>query len=214
MLSQVHQLIDANNMDDAGIRMQLTGGYTSDSYTPVEPNIIILQSPYTPYPAEKYQTGVKMMLHEYVREMPEIKLTNYVRGIWLLDQLKAVGASDVLFHKDGNVSESARSNFFIVNEHGKIITPDANILKGITRKHVLKVARQHFQVEVRPLKVEELPKAREAFMTSTIKEILPVTQINDFKIGDGYPSAVTLKLQELMKIYKANYRNDYQKAMA
>ena len=210
LLSQIHQLINANNMSEAGIRLQLTGGYASDSYTPNTPNIAILQSPYTPYPAERYQTGVKMMLHEYVREMPEIKLTNYVRGIWLLDQLKAVGASDVLYHKNGEVSESARSNFFIVNEHGKIITPDTNILKGITRKHVLKIARQHFQVEVRSLKLAELPKAREAFMTSTLKEILPVTRIDDFNIGDGRPGVITLELQDLMKSYKTDYQNTYQ----
>lgn len=206
LLTQVYTLIDANGMDEAGIRMQLTGGYASDSYTPVAPNIVIIQSPYVPYPKERYDTGVKMLLHEYQREMSEIKLTNYVRGIWMLDKLKEANASDVLYHRNGVVSESARSNFFIVNEQGTIVTPDANILEGVTRKHVLIIAKKHYQVEVRPLKVTELFGAKEAFMTSTIKEVLPVTRIDDMQIGDGLPGPVVKNLTLLMHEYKREYR--------
>ncbi len=205
MSKQVRQVIAANGLPEAGIRLLLTGGYVLDSYTPIAPNILILQHPYVPYPAEKYRSGIKMMTYEYVRDMPEIKTTHYTMGIWLLDKLKAANASDVLYHKNGKVSESARSNFFIVDADDKLITPNDNVLKGITRKHLLSLVQNHYQVEIRPLRSDELPQAKEAFICSTIKEILPVTQIDDFKIGDGRPGPITLALLDQFRQYKKSY---------
>ena len=213
LLSQVRLLIEKNGVQDAGMRLQLTGGYTQDSYTPINPNILILQSPYSPYPAERYQTGIKLMLHNYVREMPEIKTTNYTRGIWLLDELKANGATDLLYHRNDLVSESARSNFFMVDQTGKLITPDSHILKGITRKHVIEVASKQYPVEIRPLRVEELAQASEAFLTSTIKEILPVTQIDDITIGSGLPGPITKKLSDLFETHKIQHQKAFAHSM-
>ena len=87
------------------------------------------------------------------------------------------------------------SNFFIF-KGDTLITPHQNILHGITRRVVLGLAEKEFKVEVRPLLVEELEEADEAFTTSTTKWVMPVVQIGRQIVGDGKPGVRTLKLLE------------------
>ena len=78
--------------------------------------------------------------------------------------------------------EAATSNFFAF-VGGKIIAPKDNILKGITRNLVIKLAKKEFKVEERELKTDELSLTTEAFITATNKDIVPVVQIDDKKIA-------------------------------
>jgi len=91
--------------------------------------------------------------------------------------------------------EATRSNFFIFR--GDIlVTPRRGILIGITRNVVLELARSKFAVEERPILLEELALADEAFITSSSKEITPVVQIDDLIIGDGKPGRRTYELEQ------------------
>jgi branched-chain amino acid aminotransferase len=96
----------------------------------------------------------------------------------------------VIYHHNGFISESSRSNIFVI-KNGKIATPDQNILHGITRKRVLELDPT---IEIRPISFEELLDADELFMTATTKKILPVTMIDDKKIGLGIPGSRTIQL--------------------
>jgi branched-chain amino acid aminotransferase len=109
--------------------------------------------------------------------------------------MEKAGAEDVLYHQDGQVSESSRSNFFIVKD-GVISTPDKHVLMGITRKQILKIAGN---VQIRPVSLQEALDADEAFITSTTKILLPVTQLDDHTIGTGKPGSVTLDILEKFK---------------
>ncbi len=88
------------------------------------------------------------------------------------------------------VSESSRSNFFIV-KNGIISTPDSHILMGITRKKILELDGH---VQIRPVSFEETLEADEAFISSTTKILLPVIKIDEHKIGTGKPGPVTLAM--------------------
>jgi branched-chain amino acid aminotransferase len=70
-----------------------------------------------------------------------------------------------------------------MDQEDRIITADDGILKGINRKHVLDVARGHFEVQERDLFMDELTTAKEAFITGTTKKVMPVVQIDDLVIA-------------------------------
>ena len=94
---------------------------------------------------------------------------------------------------DGEVTEGTRANFFIFIGR-KLITPREGVLFGITRKAVLDLARDEFEVFEAPVRYDELRKADEAFLTSTTKEVLPVVCVDDITIGTGKPGPNTLRL--------------------
>lgn len=203
---RIARLLEANRESDTAIRLLLTGGYADDGYTPTEPNLAIMQHPMPVVAPERYEEGIKLMLYRHLREIPEVKSTNYLTGIFIREQLRQAGAPEVLYHDGRVVSESARSNFFIVTAEGTLVTPSEQVLYGVTRKHILALARQAvLRTEERDLDLNELPEAAEAFLTSTNKGVLPVVQIDDIRIGDGRPGPVSRRLGELWQNHVADY---------
>ena len=211
LCQRIARLLEANREKDTAIRLLLTGGYADDSYTPIEPNFAIMQHSMPTVAPERYEEGIKLMLYRHLREVPEVKSTNYLTGILIREQLRQAGAPEVLYHDGRLVSESARSNFFIITAEGVLVTPADQVLHGVTRKHVLALARQAgIRTEERDLALSELPTAAEAFLTSTIKGVLPVVQIDDIRIGDGRPGPVSRGLRELWQNHVADYIAGHQ----
>jgi branched-chain amino acid aminotransferase len=180
----VNQLIKAQGNGDCAIRFLLTAGFTTDSVKMTDPNLFIVSEDLHHSASEEYVKGIKVISYTYVRDMFEIKSTDYKQFMFLQADIKAAGASDVLFHKDGYISELSRSNVFIVNGN-TLATPDTNILKGITRRSVIELAKNDFTIEERAVSFAEVLTAEEVFTTSTTKRVLPITQINDHTIGKG-----------------------------
>lgn len=198
LIKTIRKLLDMNKLEEAGIRMLLTGGASPDAFSLVRPNFIILIEDIN-FPAPTfYQNGIKLVTHEYLREWSEVKTINYLTAIKLLPDIKKEGAFDVLYKFQGNLLEVSRSNFFIIR-NGCLITPDQQILFGITRKKVLEIAERICPVEMRTVKYEELYQADEAFMTGTTKKVLPVTRVDDITIGNGQVGSLTSKLKEAFK---------------
>lgn len=191
----VHQLIMQNGGGDGGIRFVLTGGYAPDGYTPINPNLVGMAYPFKGHSAEDYKRGVKVLLHNYERQFPEVKSIDYLEGIRIQPMLKSKGADYVLYvDRDGNVRESDRSNFMIVKD-GILITPGDNILRGITRLHLLKLAANlGIPVEERTVSVSELKAADEAIICSSMKGALAITYVDGEAVGDGQPGKVTRRL--------------------
>ncbi|MBX2898092.1 MAG: aminotransferase class IV [Cyclobacteriaceae bacterium] len=184
----VHELLHRNGQADAGIKMVLTGGYSPDGYEIATPNLIITQQA-LPMPSAKImEQGVKIITHEFRREMPLIKSINYTTGVWLQHKVKEANAYDVLYHLNGEVSEFPRCNLFVVKENGAVVTPAAHVLEGITRKNILSMAA--INVLPAPVTLTDLLCAREAFLTSTTKRVVPIVQVNDVRIGSGKPGPV------------------------
>lgn len=203
--SMIIELIAANNIRNSGIRMVLTGGESPNGYAIGSPTLFVINEPINPLPENHFSEGIRLISHEYLRDLPEVKTINYLMGIYLTPEVQAKGATDVLYHWNGKISELTRSNFFIVDKNDTVVTPGNGILKGINRMHVLSVAGKHFKVEERDILMDELKTAREAFITGTTKKVMPVVQVDDMKIGDGKPGKVTLELQSLYEEYLNNY---------
>lgn len=170
---------------DTAFRFVLTGGYSADSIGIERPNLLILSEAIHPVPPVQYERGIKVILDDYVREMAEVKSTDYKRVILMAEAIRAAGASDLLYQKGGEISELSRSNFFLV-KGDRLITPDRHILHGITRRTVMQLAQADFRIEERPVLLSELYDADEAFTTSSTKKVLPITQIGELTIGDGH----------------------------
>jgi len=195
----INFLIAENKLSHSGVKLLLTGGYSDDLYTPSTPNFLILNLPLHQHPGELIG-GIKLMLLDYQRFRPEIKTTFYLPSISLLPELKRQGALEVLFHHNGIVSETTRANFFLI-KNGKLITPEAGILMGVTRKHILQVASTIMETEEREVKLNEIFEADEVFITGTSKHIAPVVAIDGQMIGTGNPGSKTLKLYEAFRKY-------------
>jgi D-alanine transaminase/branched-chain amino acid aminotransferase len=189
-----YELIQRNQQPEAGVKMILTGGYSADGFEPASPNFIILQQPIQLPSKERFSNGLNIILHEYLRDLPKIKSTNYLMAIWLRNKLKQQNADEVLYVKDNLVLEFPRANVFAVTKSGTLITPAENVLDGITRMMVLQLAEREYTVEKRRVTLEELFDAAEVFLTSTTRRILPVLKIDDHVISGGKPGTVTLDL--------------------
>lgn len=199
----IHKLQEKNDIPNSGIRMTLTGGYSSDGYILDKPNLIISQQPLSATITAALQKSIRLVTYPHRRQMPDIKTIDYLMGIWLQPYIREKGADDVLYHQDGLVSECPRSNFFIVTEDDTLVTPARDVLKGIIRMKVLELASRQFKMEERDITLEELQTAKEAFITSTTKHILPVSWVDDKPIGtatpqEGVPGKIAQWLNQML----------------
>ena len=176
----VFQLIKENNQPFSGVRLILTGGESPDGYKIIEPGLVIVQQAITPPPDDITFPGIQLLSYPFQRQLAHVKTTDYLMAIWLQPWLKERGGDDIIYHQDGFVTECPRSNFFIVTKEFKLVTPGRNMLKGITRKKVIQLAKNlDIIVEERDIHLNEIKEAREAFITSSTKRLIPVRQLDD-----------------------------------
>lgn len=197
--SVIFELIDKNGLTDSGIKLILTGGNSSDGYEPATPNLIITQHSLALPSLEYVEKGIKIITHEYVRDLPQVKSINYMMGVWLQRAVKEQQAADVLYYQNGQVSEFPRCNLFIVKEDESVATPADRVLHGITRKNILSLSGKPYVVKEESVTLQQVLTAKEVFLTSTTKRIVPIVKVNDIIIGNGRPGDVTLCLLEELK---------------
>lgn len=190
----VYQLIDRNAMPASGIKIILTGGYSEDGYQPTAPNLIMTQHTLKLPLKDQVEKGIRIITYPYVKELPAAKSINYMMGIWLLDHLREEDAADVLYYHDDIISEFPRCNVFIVDQQGSLLTPSRNILSGVTRKNVIAIASGEMTVLEKDITLDDLYSAREVFLTSTTKRVLPVVEVDRRTVADGKPGLVALSL--------------------
>jgi branched-chain amino acid aminotransferase len=192
----IKELIWENEMPDSGLRIQLTGGEMHNGFTQLHPVLFISQIEFAAPSQHFLENGIKMVTYEHQRQLPQVKSIDYLMSIWLQPILAERIADELLYFSNGLIRESPRSNIFLVTQDGKLVTPGEQILKGISRKKVLEIANSHFTTEERDIHLDEIASAKEIFLTSTTKQILPVSKVDGMTIGDGRPGPATKKLSE------------------
>lgn len=200
----IRELVKKNKASDISVRIVLTGGESTDgtNYNAAKPTVYILMHKAEIFHPDLYRKGAKLITVEYGREVPKSKTNNYITKL-KNDSLKhAKKAHELLYINNGNVLEGATCNIFIFKGN-TLITPKDNILIGTRRELVLKIAHNQFKIEERDIKLKELLSADEVFITSCNRGIMPVTQIDNKKIGTG---KVGINAQKLMAMY-AEYVN-------
>lgn len=189
--------IKINNFKETDIKIIQTGGKSKNGLLPYQKgNLIILFLPHKDLPKKFYEEGVKVITFPCTRIFPSAKSLNYLGGIVALKKAKELRAFEVLYTDKNLIYEGVTSNFFAVIKK-TIITPKDNILKGITRKIVINLAKKlNYQVREGDLYLKDINKFEEAFLTATNKEILPVKQIDNFVINKGKIGFLTKNLIE------------------
>jgi branched-chain amino acid aminotransferase len=193
----VRDIIARNVYKHASLRLFITGGVSEDGILPSDPpTFIVMITQLGERNMERFARGCELITTKLQRISPEAKTANYVSAVRALKEAARRNAADALFvNERGQVLEATRSNFFIFRGD-TLITPHKGILIGVTRNVVLELARGRFAVDERPILLEELALADEAFITSSSKEITPVVQIDDLVIGDGKPGPRTYELEQ------------------
>ncbi len=202
----VIELLEKNGMTErANVRFILTGGDTISGieYDFEKPTFYIITERWEKLPEEVYSEGAKLITYRHVRELPESKTINYIRAVNLQNFKKEEKALEILYTYDGEVLECATSNVFLV-KNKKIITPAENVLKGITRRVVLEIASDTYEVEERIVHESELKEADEVFITSSFKDIVPIVKIDDMVVANGEVGSVT---KDIMFRYRRVIQN-------
>lgn len=193
----VLRTITKNRLKNAIVKIVISGGENKDMMLLADKvRLIILVKDFSPPQERSYKLGAKVITFKAERFMPQIKSTNYLPAVMGHIEAKRARATEALYTNNGNILEGALSNFFIV-KRGLLITPGKDVLSGITRKAVLELAPKIMKLKIANIKIKDALEADEAFITSTTKEIMPVTHIDNKKIGNGKPGQYTKKLMEL-----------------
>ncbi len=197
----LEKLLQANDPADAYFKIIISGRQAGDH---LEPILTVYQDNFFPYDPALYANGIALILEEYAKPFPAYKTTFYLGSFRVFQRMKENTAEDVLMYADDAIRECARCNIFIV-KNGLIYTPDKNMLKGVTRKHVIAAAKEDRIVIEKDISVKELLSADEIFITSTTKNIMPVVRIEDQTIGSGKPGPVTNDLMKKFEKYCTEY---------
>lgn len=166
---------------------------------PGEPFWTVCAQPLPPHVPAYYERGVRCLVASRVRWnpggfIPAVKFTGNPEILLARREAAAAGAFEaILLNPSGLVAEGASSNLFLVKAR-RLVTPSlaSGILDGVTRAVVIDLAREGgLPVEERDVAAWELLQAEEVFLTSTLKEVIPVVAVNATAIGTGEPGRIT-----------------------
>ena len=206
LLRRVSELCIVNEVAEGHIKLVLTGGTSADGYTPTSNNLYILQHGPVSYEDHFYSIGVRLLLQRFERDQPLIKSLNYANVLRYRKELADQSAIDLLYHDGRLIQETSRANFFIIDDKERLHTSTDVMLNGITRKHLIKVAHSMgYEVLEEPLPLEKIARAKEAFITSTTKPLLPVHKINNHIIDRGENMTLTNRLRNGFMAYCSSY---------
>lgn len=179
--------------EDCLVRPFITGGdIFHQGCFPATRLFILFEKVQKPSP-ETYSTGVRLVTVDRARHSPDVKSVDYMSSY--KEYSKHDDAYEILYCPDGEITEAAHSTFFMYKEGTLVTAPLSRVLKGTTRDIILQLAREKgMKVEERTPLLSELPEAQEAFITGSVKEIVPVVTIDSLTIGDGSPGPITRML--------------------
>ena len=194
--------------DDSYVRVMVTRGEGPLGLDPAladRPRVIVLVKPLALPPPELYAHGAHLAVVDcksFVRVAdPLVKSGNYLKNVLALaDGRRSVDAYEVLLRSEaGRIVEGATSNVFLVGDNVVTTPPVADgLLDGITRRRVLELASaEGIEVREHTILEADLPGADEAFITSSIRGVLPVATIDGRVLGPGTaPGPVTKRLMD------------------
>lgn len=184
---EVVRTLDAAANDESYLRVVVTRGSKDgfvnlDAQTAEDGTVVLIVRPFEGYDPSCHADGVDVALvgvHRTGRRSldPKIKSGNYLNNILALREAKRLGCFECLMpNRDGDITEGSTSNVFLV-KGGRLVTPalESGLLDGITRGYVLELAAEAgVEVVEERVGVDELGRADGLFLTSSLKEIMPI----------------------------------------
>ena len=153
----------------------------------------------TTYPSpEQYRKGVNGILFHAERKDPQSKVINHRLRSSIFHRLILTSAYEALLvNQQGRITEGSRTNIFFMKENTLVTAPDALVLSGITRKHILEICRENnITVNLECVDAERIAGFDAVFMTGTSPRVLAF-----YKIDDNYFKVALPLIDELRKLY-------------
>jgi branched-chain amino acid aminotransferase len=211
---EVLKAAEAQGSSECYVRLVLTRGKAQalglDPALAEGPCRVVLVTALKLPPPEVYERGIDAITFRVERpsdafSVASAKMGNYLASVLAMRKARELGASEALLEDaHGSVLEGSTSNVFAVFA-GTLVTPpeSAAILPGITRARVLEAARDAgVTLELRAISRSELAQADEVFITSSIREVVPVTKLDGRPVGSGTPGPVA---RELLRRFRAAF---------
>lgn len=206
MIKAVEETVKLNNKVDGYIRLIVTRGPGNLGLDPrsCKPNVIVIVDDISLYPAELYESGMRIVTSSLIRNHPNamnprVKSLNYLNNI--LAKIEAIRAGcfeALMLNHKGEVAECTGDNIFII-KNGVLKTPpaDAGILEGITRNLVIELAwAADITVHECTMTRHDIYTADECFLTGSAAEVIAVTDCDGRIIGSGKQGPITKQLRE------------------
>ncbi len=198
---EVIKTIKAAAFANVSIRIVLSRGTASDlGLDPdlaILENLIIYVKELKPNPTWWYESGVKLGFYQKETSskgsLP--KTGNYIENMLAHRKAISLGFYDsIMINNDGHITECTTSNIWLV-KNGTAYTPslDEGVLPGLTRSTILSMQGLTPIIETK-LSPQDIIDADECFITSTTREVVPVTEVEHKKIGNGTPGPITLRI--------------------
>lgn len=199
----IHTVQKLNQLSEASIKIVLTGGISQDQFTPnPRSNLIVFAYPLSPYPSHHFLEGIKVITTKLSRSLPTSKTTQYTPAIVALQRGKGQNAQEALYlNAQEEILEATTSNFFAFKNGVLHTCCSDEVLIGITREVLLRLATPHFEISTQPIHYGEISTIDEAFITASNKEVMPVIQIDSQPIGNGKVGPKTKQLMDLFRLY-------------
>jgi D-alanine transaminase len=207
-----NNLIEQNGGGNIYIYLQVTRGAAAKRdhafpVPPVAPTIFAMTGQIATPAADMPDTtpGAAAITLDDIRwSRCDIKSVALLANVLMRQQAVSESASEAILIRDGFATEGSASNFFIV-KRGVIVTPPKShlILPGITRDLLVELARRHgMPIEEREVTEAELKSADEIWLSSSTREVVPVTRLNGHPLGDGRPGPVWQQMARHYVDYK------------
>ncbi|MEA5445475.1 D-amino acid aminotransferase [Gammaproteobacteria bacterium AB-CW1] len=201
------ELVERNGGGDQNVYLQVSRGTDKGREhgfpaEPIAPTCFAMSSPLPRPPAHLRSEGARAHLVEDLRwRRCDIKATTLLPNILAKQAAHEAGADEALLHRDGELIEGSSMTLFLVKD-GVIHTPPQSsaILPGITRQVVLELAHElGISVQETALPLEQLEQADELWFSSSSREIMPVTRVDEQTIGEGRPGPVWARVQAALE---------------
>lgn len=204
------QLVAHNHGGDQSIYLQVTRGPAKREHNfphLIQPTVFMMSEAIQAQPPSP---GVKAITCPDIRwQQCDVKAIALLANVLLRQQAVEVGAVEAILIRDGYVMEGAASNVFVVID-GMTMTPPKSryILPGITRDLILEVMQAN-QLPYQEVAITEaqLRSAAEIWVTSSVREILPITTLDEQTVGSGKPGPIWSQVWQLYQNYKQQLRS-------
>jgi D-alanine transaminase len=199
----LREVIRRNGVDSGIVYIQLTRGTAPREHAfpkTAKPMLVVTSRRTRPPDPRLGNDGIAVITIPDIRwQRCDIKSVALVANVLGKQQAREAAAYEAWqVDADGRVTEGTSTNAWIVTADGAVVTraPDHAILNGVTRLAVLDIiAREGYRLVERPFTVAEARSAREAFLTSTTADLLPVVRLDGEPVGDGKPGPLSRKLR-------------------
>lgn len=204
----ITQLVTENGQGDQAVYLQVTRGVAPrDHVFPegVEPTAFVMSNPIKPLPESYKKDGIKAITVEDIRwSQCDIKAITLLPNSLLRQKAQDVGAQEALLIRDGYMTEGSASNSYAVVDGVLYTAPrDEKVLPGITRDLILELAdKAGISYREQAVSETDLQRAEEIWISSSTREVLPVTTMDEQPVGSGKPGPIWQQIDTLYQRYK------------